>query len=97
MTDLRTPNEGRNISHIPVVVFKNGEEVIELGSFKQAFNHLRPTVTCGSTELRNAIADGVAEFTPWYHNGDKYEFRTNERRRLEFVEMRAEQRKGKRP
>jgi hypothetical protein len=86
MQDLRQPMPQNNEKWIPILVYKNGEELIEVSSYQSAYRYLRGIVSCSNTELRDAIADDVFRYKCWNHNGDCYDFRTYEDRRQKFLQ-----------
>jgi hypothetical protein len=82
---LREPAPQKNEKWIPIIIYRDGVEIVEVPNYQSAYRHLRPLLTCSITELRDAIADGIFHLKSWNHIGYKYDFRTYEERRQKFL------------
>ncbi|KAB2443271.1 hypothetical protein [Bacillus luti] len=85
--ELRQPKPRKNKNWVPVIMFKNEIEVKEFDNIQEVFRYIRPFVSYSNRKVYDDIIHaGVWNFEKWYFNGDVYEFRTYEERRLRHLE-----------
>lgn len=94
--ELAEPKPHKNLMWIPVIVYKNGEQIREFNNIQETFRYFRPLFSGSNKEIYNFIADGVFELQPYILNDNKYEFRTNkERRKRHFEEVERNKQTGR--
>ncbi|MCK2000393.1 hypothetical protein MZM54_03180 [[Brevibacterium] frigoritolerans] len=86
--NFRQPNPPKNVNWIPMIIYKNGEEIAEFEHLQEAFRYFRPLLSVTDKEIYNFLTLGVFEFLSYRINNDNYDFRTyEERRRRHFFEI----------
>lgn len=94
--ELRQPKPHKNPNWIPIIVFKNGEEIREFKNLQETFRYLRPMLNGSNKEIYEFIVAGVFEFKSYSLNGNVYDFRTyEERRKRHFEELAFNKKAGR--
>lgn len=78
--ELRRPLPQKRFDQIPLIVYRDGETLLEVTNYQEAIKRLKPMFSCTLKELQDAVWDGAFNNNPWMHNGHKYEFRTTQER-----------------
>ncbi|MGG0238055.1 hypothetical protein [Bacillus rhizoplanae] len=93
--DLRQPKPRKNKNWVPVIVFKNGIEIKEFDNIQDVFRYIKLFVSYSNRKIYDDIIHaGIWNFEKWYFNGDVYEFRTYEERRLRHFEEERQRKEG---